>query len=127
MGFPQRHHDILYCPGLASNTTARFVVFSSDSAYVDGHVGFCYCCLGFSHNLVIFRLHRMHEMLTIVADVCSAVCLSCGLNQRRRVQCTPCAVCTGSFSAAFAKCFWPLVRLCFWFHTGQVLSCVDLL
>jgi len=31
----------------------------------------------------LFRLHRMHEMLTIVTDVrgvCLSVCLSCGLN-----------------------------------------------
>jgi len=63
----------------------------------------------------------MHEMLTIVTDVrgvCLSDCLSRGLNRRRRVQCTPRAVCTGSFSAAFAKCLWPLVR----YHLGAPLS-----
>jgi len=33
------------------------------------------------------------------------------LDRRRRVQCTLRAVCAGSFSAAFAKCIWPLVTL----------------
>jgi len=54
----------------------------------------------------------MHEMLTIVTDVrgvCLSVCLSSDLNRRRRVQCTPRAVCVGSFGAAFAKHLWPLV------------------
>jgi len=54
----------------------------------------------------------MHEMLTILTDVrgvCLSVCLSHGLNRRRRVQCRPRAVCAGSFCAAFAKCFWLLV------------------
>jgi len=39
-----------------------------------------------------FRRHRMHDMLTIHTDVrgvCPSVCLSRGLNRRRRVQCTP--------------------------------------
>jgi len=52
----------------------------------------------------IFRLHRMHEILTIVTNVCcvcQSVCLSRGLNRRRRMHCTPRAVCAGSYSAAF--------------------------
>jgi len=54
----------------------------------------------------------MHEMQTIVTDVCGvclSVCLSRGSNRRRRVQCTLRAVCAGSFGAAFAKCLWLLV------------------
>jgi len=54
----------------------------------------------------------MHEMLTVVIDVRGvfmSVCLSRSLNWRRRMQSTPYAVCVGSFGAAFAKCFWPLV------------------
>jgi len=57
-----------------------------------------------------FRLRRMHEMQTILTDVRGvclsvylSVCLSRGLNRRRRVQCTPRAVCAGSFGAAFVK------------------------
>jgi len=45
--------------------------------------------------LVLFSLHRMREMQTIVTDVrgvclslSRSVCLSRGLNRRRRVQCT---------------------------------------
>jgi len=48
----------------------------------------------------------MHEMLTTftsVRDVCLSVSLSRGLNRRRRMQCTPRAVCAGSFGAAFAN------------------------
>jgi len=40
----------------------------------------------------------MHDVLTILTDVhsvCQSVCLSRGLNQRRRMQCTPRAVCAG--------------------------------
>jgi len=52
----------------------------------------------------------MHEMLTILTDVsqCLSVCLSHGLN-RWHMQCTPSAVCVGSFGAAFTKFLWPLV------------------
>jgi len=42
---------------------------------------------------------------------CLSVCLSLGLNWQWRTQCMPRAVCVGSFSAAFAKCLWPLVVL----------------
>jgi len=56
----------------------------------------------------------MPEMLTIFADVhgvclsiclsvCLSVCLSRVLNWLRCVQCTPRAVCVGSFGAAFVK------------------------
>jgi len=47
----------------------------------------------------------MHEMLTILTDI-RGVCLSVSLSVtwRRRMQCTPCAVCAGSFGAAFVKC-----------------------
>jgi len=61
--------------------------------------------------LCIFRLHQMREMQSVVTmfvlSVCPSVC------RWRRVQCTPCAVCTGSYGAAFAKCFWPLVTFTF--------------
>jgi len=60
----------------------------------------------------------MHQMLTILTDVrgvcqsvCMSVCLSRGLNWRWCVQSTLRAVCTGSFSEAFAKCLWPLVTI----------------
>jgi len=77
----------------------------------------CCCLFAFtdSENLrcrpksdIIFRLHRMHEMQTIVTDVrgvCLSVCLSRG-SSRRRVQCV-----RGSFGAAFAKLLWPLVKI----------------
>jgi len=55
----------------------------------------------------------MHEMQAIATDVCSvclSVCLSRGLN-RRHVQCTPHAVCAGSFGAAFVECLWPPVLI----------------
>jgi len=42
----------------------------------------------------LFTLHRMHQMQAILTDV-HGVCLSRGLNRRRRMQCTPRAVCTG--------------------------------
>jgi len=48
----------------------------------------------------------MHEMLTILTNVrgvCLSVSLPRGLNRRRRVQCTPRAMCVGSFGAAFVK------------------------
>jgi len=64
----------------------------------------------------------MHEMQTIVTDVCGvclSVCLSRGLNRRRRVRCTPRAVCTGSFGAAFIKLLWPLVGVCGYSSSGQ--------
>jgi len=70
-----------------------------------------------AHSVYLsFRLHRMHEMLTILTDVRAVsvslpVCLSRGLNRQRRVQCTPRAVCAGSFGAAFARCLWPLVYI----------------
>jgi len=55
----------------------------------------------------VFRLHRMHEMQTIVTDV-RGVCLSISLSAMWLelsgcVQCVPHAVCTGSFGAAFTK------------------------
>jgi len=68
----------------------------------------------------------MHERLTIAivtdvrGSVCQSVCLSCGLNMRQRVQYTPRAVCAGSFSAAFAKCFWP--RVVFEMHVSFSFS-----
>jgi len=63
-------------------------------------------------SVTVIRLHGMHEMLTILADVrriCLSVCLSPGLNRCWRVQCTPRAVCAGSFGAAFVKLLRPLV------------------
>jgi len=55
-------------------------------------------------------------------SVCQSVCLPRGLNRRRRVQCTPRAVCAGSFGAAFAECLWLLayclsvcLSVCLWF------------
>jgi len=65
-------------------------------------------------NVVVVRLHQMQQMLTILTDVCCvclSVCLSRGLNRLRRMQCTPHAMCAGSFGAAFAKCIWPGVVL----------------
>jgi len=56
----------------------------------------------------IIRLHRMHEMQTILTDG-RGVCLSCGFNRQRRVQCTQRTVCAGSFGAAFVKLLWPPV------------------
>jgi len=56
----------------------------------------------------IIRLHQVHEMLTIVTDVCG-VCLSCSLNWQWRMQCTPHVVYAVSFGAAFTKCLWSLV------------------
>jgi len=50
----------------------------------------------FNSVFYLFRLHQMHEMLTVFADVCGvclSVCLSCGLNRRWRMQYMPCAVC----------------------------------
>jgi len=44
-------------------------------------------------------------------SVSLSVCPSRGLNRQRRAQCTPRAVCAGSFGAAFAKRLWPLVKL----------------
>jgi len=52
----------------------------------------------------------MHEMLTILVDVrgvCQSVCLSRGLNRRRRVQCMR----RGRLVAAFDKLLWPFVRV----------------
>jgi len=63
---------------------------------------------------LIFGLHRMHEMLTIVTDVRGvrqSVCLSPSLNRQRLMQSRLRAMCGGSFSAAFAKCLWPLVSV----------------
>jgi len=60
----------------------------------------------------ITGLHQMREMHTIVTDVrgvCLSICLSCSLNWQWHVQCTQRAMCVGLFSAAFAKCLWPLV------------------
>jgi len=50
----------------------------------------------------IFRLHRVHEMQTIVTDY-PGVCLSVSLSVML-------LHCVGSFSAAFAKALWPLVH-----------------
>jgi len=56
---------------------------------------------------LIIRLHRMHEMQTIAADmrgVCLSVCLSvCHAAQLGFTM-------RGSFGAAFAKSLWPLVE-----------------
>jgi len=66
-----------------------------------------------SATLFIFRLRRMHEMLTVLTDVCGVKCLSVrlswGLCRWRRMQCMLHAVCMGSLGAAFAKCLWPFV------------------
>jgi len=54
---------------------------------------------------LLFRLHRMHEMQTIVTDVsgvCPSVCLTRGYSAAR-------AVCAGLFDAAFTKTLWPFV------------------
>jgi len=51
----------------------------------------------------------MHEMQTIVSDVCS-VCLSVCLSVSTRLISGFTA--RGSFGAAFAKSLWPLVLLC---------------
>jgi len=67
----------------------------------------------------------MHEMLIIVTDVCSvcqSVCLSRGLNWQRWMQCTPRAMCVGSFGAVFAKCFWPLVHISSSFQPSSLAS-----
>jgi len=76
----------------------------------------------FTFPKLLFRLHRMHEMQTILTDVCS-VCLSVCLSRMhwmtparlycwwRCVQCMPRAVCAGSFGAAFTKCLWSLVGI----------------
>jgi len=58
--------------------------------------------------LMCFRLHRMHEMPTIVTDV-AGVCQSVHLSVTRLKSATVCAlyavcrVCGGSFDAAFVK------------------------
>jgi len=52
------------------------------------------------YDVSLFRLHRMHEMQTIVTDdrvVCPPVCQS--------------VYHAGSFSATFAKLLWPLVQV----------------
>jgi len=49
----------------------------------------------------------MHEMQTIVTDVCN-VCLSVYLSVMQLNSAVH-AVCAGSLSAAFAKLLWPLV------------------
>jgi len=56
--------------------------------------------------VIIIRLHQMHETLILpmfAVSVCQSVCLSRGLNRRRRVQCTPRAVSAGSFGATSVK------------------------
>jgi len=54
----------------------------------------------------------MHEMLTILTDV-HGVCLSVSLSVTwLQSAAAPCAMCAGSFGAAFAKCLWPLVLIC---------------
>jgi len=73
-----------------------------------------------------FRLHQMLKMQTIFTDVCG-VCLSVtnALNNPGSASlcwviggggggaCSVhCAVCAGSFGAAFAKCLWSLVWHC---------------
>jgi len=92
----------------------------------------------FFYIIPVFKLHRMHEMQAIATDVrgvCLSVCLSrmhqmtqLGFtvrgNRRRRVQCTPRAVCAGSFGAAFAKCCWPLV-LHLRSSSGVLLGCIE--
>jgi len=57
-------------------------------------------CVTLPHRQVI-RLPQMHEMQTIVTDVCGvcqSVCLAARLH------------CVGSFGAAFAKLLWPVVK-----------------
>jgi len=44
-------------------------------------------------------------------SVCLSVCLSRGLNWRRRVQCTQRVVCAGSFGVAIVKLLWPPVLM----------------
>jgi len=54
----------------------------------------------------------MHEMLTVVTNV-RGVCLSVSLSVTRLKSAMAhavYAVCTGSFSAAFTKCLWPLAE-----------------
>jgi len=46
----------------------------------------------------LVRLHRVHEMQTIVTDVCGV-----SLSVSHAVNLTARAVCAGSFDAAFAK------------------------
>jgi len=58
----------------------------------------------------VFRLHRMHETLTILTNV-HGVSLSCSLKHWRCVQCTPRAVFAGLFGTAFVKLLWPLIIL----------------
>jgi len=63
----------------------------------------------------VIRLHRMHEMLTILTDVrgvCQSVCLSV-----TRIKLAARAVCAWSCGAAFAKCLWPLVNVTFTLET----------
>jgi len=64
--------------------------------------------------VLFIRLHRVHEMQAILTDVCS-VCLSVSLSVsvtqlkwRRHMQCTPRAMCMGSFDAAFVILLLPL-------------------
>jgi len=52
----------------------------------------------------------MHEMLTTLTNVCGVCQSVCHVAEiGGDMQSTPRAVCMGSFGAAFAKCFWPLV------------------
>jgi len=66
-----------------------WVIFYTDFAT------FFYC---FSHVFLVLRLHRMHEILTIVHSVCVSVCLSRGLSRQLHVQCTLYAVCVWGHS-----------------------------
>jgi len=54
------------------------------------------------HHNVLGCIEYM-TILTDVRGVCLSVCLLHGLNRRRHVQCTPGAVCAGSFGAVFVK------------------------
>jgi len=65
-----------------------------------------------------FRLHRMHEMQTVVTDVhrvCPSVCLSVSLFVMR-LNCVWC------IHAAFAKLLWPLVYLLSTFSHSLLMS-----
>jgi len=61
----------------------------------------------------IFRLHRMHEMLTIVIDVCGvcvSVCLSVMQLKSVVAYAVHAACCVrGVIWCSLCKCLWPLV------------------
>jgi len=58
-----------------------------------------------------FRLHQMRGRLLLAMFAVSVSHECTGFTVWQRcVQCMLCAVCVGSFGAAFAKCLWPLVK-----------------